>query len=62
MRPPCYNCQEREVGCHSRCDKYKEWTAQLEKSKESKRQEQRLRDLEFNYKKDKHRRLTGKRN
>ena len=23
MRPPCFNCQDRELGCHSRCEKYK---------------------------------------
>lgn len=22
---PCKDCSERSVGCHSRCDKYREW-------------------------------------
>ncbi len=22
MNAPCYNCKEREVGCHSFCEKY----------------------------------------
>lgn len=24
---PCYKCQDREFGCHSVCDKYKEFDA-----------------------------------
>ena len=22
---PCYGCEERKLGCHNRCDKYKEY-------------------------------------
>ena len=34
--PPCKGCEDRVVGCHSRCDKYKEWKAQdLEKIKQA---------------------------
>lgn len=22
---PCYRCSEREVGCHSKCEKYRSW-------------------------------------
>lgn len=22
---PCYKCENRKLGCHSDCDKYKEW-------------------------------------
>lgn len=22
---PCRDCQDRQLGCHSDCDKYKEW-------------------------------------
>ena len=25
MKNPCYKCADREVGCHSKCDKYKAW-------------------------------------
>lgn len=21
----CYGCEERKAGCHSKCDRYKEW-------------------------------------
>ncbi len=34
--PPCKGCEERFVGCHSGCDKYKSWKAQeLKRSKEA---------------------------
>lgn len=23
--PPCKDCEERFAGCHSQCEKYKEW-------------------------------------
>lgn len=23
----CYGCEERKAGCHSNCEKYKEWKA-----------------------------------
>lgn len=22
---PCYECEDRSVGCHSKCEKYKQW-------------------------------------
>lgn len=25
MKNPCKNCKSREIGCHSKCVKYKEW-------------------------------------
>lgn len=25
---PCYKCNDREIGCHSSCEKYKEWREQ----------------------------------
>lgn len=32
----CYNCQERYVGCHITCSKYKHYRKQLEELKEKK--------------------------
>ena len=23
---PCRDCQDRKLGCHSECDKYKDWS------------------------------------
>lgn len=28
---PCKGCQDRYVGCHSECDKYKEWRAEYDR-------------------------------
>ena len=25
VKPPCYKCENRAVGCHSSCSKYSEW-------------------------------------
>lgn len=27
MTPPCKDCQERQLGCHSTCEKYLEYNA-----------------------------------
>lgn len=31
MKPPCRECQFREVGCHSKCESYIQWRVQLDK-------------------------------
>lgn len=31
MKTPCYKCTEREVGCHSKCDRYIEFREKLDK-------------------------------
>lgn len=28
--PPCKGCEERYPGCHSKCEKYKEWKSRLD--------------------------------
>lgn len=33
--PPCRDCQDRHMRCHSKCDRYSEWR---DKSKDSYRQ------------------------
>ena len=25
IKSPCYNCEARDIGCHSRCDRYREY-------------------------------------
>lgn len=32
-KPPCYQCMNREVGCHSNCEKYMEWKNELRDKK-----------------------------
>lgn len=31
---PCKECQDRHVGCHSGCEKHKEWKDRLEEKKQ----------------------------
>lgn len=31
--PPCMNCEDRKTGCHGSCERYKEFTEQVRKSK-----------------------------
>ena len=31
--PPCKDCADRHIGCHSECDGYKEWKEQEGKRK-----------------------------
>ena len=30
---PCLDCKDREVGCHSKCEKYSVWLDDLHKKK-----------------------------
>lgn len=34
-RPPCYECPERHVGCHSKCPRYGDWAALNQKRLEA---------------------------
>lgn len=36
MRPkaPCVDCEDRKVGCHSTCERYQEWLAEYQKTKQ----------------------------
>ena len=35
MTVPCRECPDRYVGCHSKCDKYKEYADELHKIREA---------------------------
>lgn len=39
MVAPCKNCKDRYVGCHSKCEKYKEYAAECEVIREKRRKE-----------------------
>ena len=34
---PCWGCQEREPGCHDRCDAFKEWRKIVDAANEARR-------------------------
>ena len=33
-RPPCQYCEDREINCHSKCDKYQNFYQEKEKIKD----------------------------
>lgn len=38
-KSPCHKCEEREVGCHSKCDKYIRFRAELDKVNQARLEE-----------------------
>lgn len=42
MNTPCLNCKDRNMNCHSQCNKYKQYRDKLDKAKINKQ------DIEFN--------------
>ena len=39
MSAPCKNCPDREIGCHSRCNKYLEFRKKRDEALDKKRKE-----------------------
>lgn len=39
---PCKDCKDRFVGCHSSCDKYKEFRINLDEEREKTREEKKM--------------------
>ena len=42
--PPCKDCKDREIGCHSRCEKYGKFRAENEKRYEQNRLNYHIKD------------------
>lgn len=38
IKSPCHKCKEREVGCHSTCEKYAEFRQRLDEINERERE------------------------
>ena len=36
---PCKGCEDRRLGCHGKCEKYKAWRAGMDKAAEKRRLE-----------------------
>jgi len=51
MINPCKDCTDRYIGCHSDCDKYKDWKSSLETIKKAKEEQRKKYDAYFHYKK-----------
>lgn len=43
----CKNCEERTMGCHGKCEKYKEFQRENEKIKENRKNENIIRTTMF---------------
>ena len=39
MNAPCKNCPDREIGCHSKCNKYSEFRKKRDEELDRKRKE-----------------------
>lgn len=51
MRPsPCKDCQDRVVGCHSKCEKYATYRAGVEKDKKRRNEMKAIDDAEISAK------------
>lgn len=60
MKAPCYECENREVGCHATCQEYKEFQAENEEEKKKKILSCMCNGIMHSYQKEKFRRLTGR--
>lgn len=38
MNAPCYNCDERYIGCHDSCEKYREYKSKVGEINQKKRE------------------------
>ncbi len=39
IKPPCYGCTERKVGCHGNCEGYAEFQKKVQKQNENRKKE-----------------------
>lgn len=47
MACPCRECPFREVGCHGKCEVYRDWTAKIRARKRRNKGEAEARDYEI---------------
>ena len=45
MKPPCYKCQEREIGCHAHCEDYLAYKAVMEEARQKRLNELGLKGM-----------------
>lgn len=58
--PPCKDCEERRVGCHSDCEKYKTWRKVKDKQYKEELEKRRC-DIEYeHYVKTRQRKIRDK--
>ena len=39
VKSPCYKCEDREVGCHGKCEKYQEYAGITEEHRATRNEE-----------------------
>lgn len=49
IKAPCMNCTDREVGCHGKCPKYKEFKELSDKNREELFKAKKLANESLNY-------------
>lgn len=59
-KTPCIDCKDRSSICHGICEKYKEWKAEHERETEEQRKMKKQRCDEVEYRKERYKRLTGR--
>ena len=52
-KAPCRDCKDREIGCHSTCERYKEFTEVNERRKEEIRKDKEVNNIITGYNKAK---------
>lgn len=50
----CYKCKDRVIGCHSKCNRYKEWRIQKDKELQEIRRQKDLESQIQGYKSKRH--------
>ena len=57
VKAPCKGCQDRYLGCHADCPKYKEFKAESDAVRDARTQRQEAYNDLYSYKEEKTRRL-----
>lgn len=47
MKGPCLGCTDRHLGCHSECERYKQYQRNLEEAKQKEQQQKDYRNQYF---------------
>ena len=45
--PPCYQCEERQLGCHGKCERYGEFHAKRRKLSEDRLEDKKIGDVQY---------------
>lgn len=59
INSPCLNCTKRKLGCHSTCDRHKEFQEKNGELKAKRRAENAIYEVYRDYKEEKVKRLKG---